>query len=69
MFEENICRETSGEKSCEENICRETSGQNIFKKIIGRETSGGKFSNKTFAEKHLKKSKIILARKKWQRHF
>jgi len=50
MFEENICRETSGEKTAEENICRETSGEKTAEEHICKETSGEKKSKKIFAK-------------------
>ena len=65
IFEENICREISGEKISAENICRETSGKNIFEKTIGRETSGEKSENKTFAKKFLEQN---LRRKHLQKN-
>ena len=53
MFEENICRESSGENLFEENIGRETSGENMFEKLL--------------AEKFLEK-KSHLQRNFWRKN-
>ena len=67
IFEENICREISGDKKKKtlaeklldniflKNIARETSGETIFEENICKETSGYVFLKKLLAEKLLEK--------------